>query len=416
MLPLVCYAGAGDDGFAHVALVHTLHVAQLFRQASAAAVAVSRSHVYVAVPNKALLHVYAGGKELAVARMPVPETITALEVVQHPGSSAPFLLVGGGKSGNVYVWELALGMLLWAGEAHYQAVTQVACGGGMVVTAAGDGRVMAWRVVDLVGGSPKPLHIWTDHTLAVRCAAVVAGAVRNDTVVVSGLADGTVRMYNAESGDSVTTFVVGRSVACVGVDPAMRALYVGSDEENVVMVPLYRVVEGAYEAVGGAGRVVTVGDERVFAAPSVTALGVSPDGLALVVGDANGGVVVYDVGTQQVVRRLREVSGPVVAVRVVAGLEAGTDAVVPLARVVADGADQHTVKVAVDGNESTGGWDFAAYADSLRGVEVAETATTAATPDNSENAVLKARVAELETAYNELRQLHEQLYQKIGLA
>ena len=94
--------------------------------------------IFTAVPNKALINVYSWGKESVDQRIPIPEALTCITLINHPNGSnnnsdnddnqlyklpnyrVPWLLAGGSKSGKLYIWELSSGNLLCVRDAHYQ--------------------------------------------------------------------------------------------------------------------------------------------------------------------------------------------------------------------------------------------------------------------------------------------------------
>ena len=138
----VFYIAEGDPNDKHsqesFALATSIHNSQQhasFRQADAPKNGAILSgsgqgeRLIVAAPNKALLNVYSWGKESPDQRIPLPEALTCLALVEHPNTRlfsefhrnsefklpsyrVPWLLAGGSKSGKIYVWELSSGSLL----------------------------------------------------------------------------------------------------------------------------------------------------------------------------------------------------------------------------------------------------------------------------------------------------------------
>lgn len=339
---VVFYVTAGDPADKHsqeslgsVASIHTSKHYTSFRNADcprygAALTGIGSHHrVFVAAPGKSLLNCYSWGKEGVDQRFPVPEEMSCLAIAQHPVSSpdqqqletpdyqVPWLLAAGAKSGRIYIWELASGNLVCVREAHYQqvGVLKFSKCGTFLVSGGDDSRVMVWRTMDLVGPEPAQARahaVFTHHTLAVTDIAIAESGSAADIQVLSASKDGTVRSYHVLSKQLLSTFVFSHPVECLARDPAGRALYVGLANGDIRAVPMYEVNAHSHvlEAVGGAGRIVTVQEDpelrQTFvqhsdgSVPSLIA--VSMDGMCIVLADRAGQVYVADVVTRQVCR------------------------------------------------------------------------------------------------------------------
>jgi pre-rRNA-processing protein IPI3 len=219
-------------------------------------------------------------------------------------------------------------------------------------------------------------------------------------------------------------------VQCLALDPAERAIYVGTPSA-IHQFPLYYHTRDGYVAVEGdqAHPLQARGGEFVGHAAGVTAVNLSFDGTLLVSGDASGEVFVWDIGSRQVLRKLKEQNGTQRRMYCVMSLNLfkgpitviipfiQPDEMVPLPNELQQlkrlqserGRMEHDVLVVIPkGDVSEDEDESESVAEGLR----------ALTEEGSE-ARLKGRVFELEDelkriygAYGELRGLHEKLWQK----
>ncbi|RCK60590.1 Pre-rRNA-processing protein IPI3 [Candida viswanathii] len=353
---IVFYIGQGDptdkhsqESYSYVTSLHTSKQYASFRQ--------SDSHingtgitgigpgerVFCGVPNKALIHVYSWGKEGVDQRIPVPEELSCLTLVNHPAGQAqelhsvpsyrvPWLLAGGSKSGKLYIWELCSGNLLCVKEAHYQGITVVKASscGTFLITGGEDARCIVWNLAELIsiydrsstgddaaGAVVKPYWQITDNTLPITDVLMNEAAVLNDLKLYTTSRDSTVRIYDVMTKSCLTTFILTDSVECLTIDPANRALYVGLSNGLIRTIPLYTINPhtSVLESIGGMNKIITVDQDpnltNTFVAhqqagekdgTAVTKLAISLDGTNILSGDAQGRVFVSDVVTKQVVK------------------------------------------------------------------------------------------------------------------
>ncbi len=197
-----------------------------------------------------------------------------------------------------------LQLTLWrTGQAYALAVAP----DGRVVSGGADGTVRVW---DLDGGEEK-------CRLQGDSGPVNAVAVGSDGWVVSGNADGTVRVWNPKTGRELSRLEGdGGSVHVVAVAPGSRVVF---GTANGTM--------GVLDLVGDEGVRLLDGDVG-----SVHALAVAPNG-KVVYGGEDGTVRVCDLETGRDPRRLEGHSGLL-----------GALAVAPDGRVVSGGTDG-TVRV-----------------------------------------------------------------------
>jgi pre-rRNA-processing protein IPI3 len=359
MEEIVFYSSEGvpDDkqGSLSLAVATTLHSQTqtlAFRQASCynngSAITGNKQgdRIFVAAKGKALINVYTWGKESPDQRIPVPEQLTCLTLcpnVTDPSSDEfldfedeqdklpkfrlPYLLIGGGISGRLYVWELNSGLLLNVKEAHYQmpTVMKVTSDGSYLVTAGRDSRVIIWKISDLVQLHKdnevviKPVQVISDHTLEVT-DLFLNNNIHTDTKLYTVSRDSTIRIYSLTTFQLLTTFVINGQIESLVVDQADRALYVGLQDGNIRQINLYEPnkATNVLEAQGGYGKTLTLQPDHELKQTityheghAVTQLELSLDGSQLISGDSKGRVAVIDLVSKQVVRELKEVNGSI---------------------------------------------------------------------------------------------------------
>ncbi|CAL9738537.1 pre-rRNA-processing protein Ipi3p [Monosporozyma servazzii] len=342
------------------------------------AVTVGNQYLFVAQAKKALINVYniagAHKRESIEQRLPIPEAVNCLEVVNNSngvnvnGSShtlghfnLPYLLLASTASGKLYIWELNSGLLLNVKPmAHYQTITKIQSilNGKYIVTSGKDSRVIIWQTVDLVTmEEPKPVAIIHDHTLPVTDFQVSNATGEN--LVVSGAKlftvsdDCTVRCYNLAmnptngvgkngSGSAtndqqlgptlIATFTLPFGIESLALDPADRALYLGT-KEGCYALPLYyklngnQVVNLLQPSSDNKGKLYSLIDS-VLANESernslytmgqlivtkvldcdVSVLNITMDGTTLLIGDKLGKVSVTEIYSRQILKTLQPLS------------------------------------------------------------------------------------------------------------
>lgn len=305
--------------------------------------------VFVASKGKALLNVYTWGKESPDQRIPVPEQLTGLVLCPNsqeiytedyeiedesnfPKFRIPYLLIGGGLSGKIYVWELNSGLLLNVKEAHYQSVTvlKTTNDGSLLVTAGKDARVLVWKITDLVSFVKdddkivRPVHVISDNTLEVT-DIFINNSIYQDTKIYTVSKDSTIRVYDVLKFQLVSTFTIGQQIESLTVDSADRAIYIGLSNGNIRQINLYEPnpATNILEAKGGFGKVITLSEDHQLtntlthhSPHPVTSLCLSLDGSLLISGDASGKVTASDVVSKQVVKELKELGSRITNIEV----------------------------------------------------------------------------------------------------
>lgn len=317
--------------------------------------------VFVASRGKALINVYTWGKESPDQRIPVPEQLTGLTLCSNnqelytedfeiedetnlPKFRLPYLLIGGGLSGKIYVWELNSGLLLNVKEAHYQSITTLKTtnDGSYLVTAGKDARVLIWKITDLVSFVKdddhviKPVHIISDNTLEVT-DLFINNSIHQDSKLYTVSKDCTIRIYSIFKFQLLSTFIIGQQIESINVDSADRSIYVGLSNGNIRQINIYEPNPSTniLEAKGGYGKVISLSEDHQLTntfthhSPNpVTSLAISLDGSLLISGDASGKVVISDVVSKQVVKELKELGSKITNIQVINTYKTGVNQII----------------------------------------------------------------------------------------
>lgn len=309
--------------------------------------------LFVASPNKALVNVYAWGKESVDQKLPVPEALTSIALCPHPIISRqgdneggeynvpkyrlPWLLIGGTKSGKMYVWDLGNGNLIFVKDVHYQAITtiKVSQDGGFIFTGGDDSRCVIYSTMDVVSiynkdqDIVKPFASFADHSLPVTDIILSDSALINDVKFYTVSLDCTIRCYNLMARELITTFVLPAGITAITCDPAFRVLYAGMVNGTITSVPLYQrnPTTAVLESVGGLGKIVTIDHDPnliqsfVFHQQSqkevkISQLAMSLDGMTLISGDDSGKIFISDIVTKQIIKATNPCSGSISVIEV----------------------------------------------------------------------------------------------------
>lgn len=410
------------------------------------AVAVSQGsmRIVAAQTGKALIQVYSLTKESVFQKIVVPEHLTALAI-----SPCENWLAAGGVSGRLYLWDLASGRLWFAKDCHYQQVTclMFLSDSSALVSGSQDARIFVWRILDLVsdselsGSGPanvSPVYTFSDHTLAVTHLCVGKGKF-NEARLASCSADGTLRLYDLASGALLTTFVLPGAASSLVLDSAERAVYVGLESGDIVIVSLYeRDASNFLQAVGGAASVVTVrqNPDTVLKhhTAAVTSLALSFDCMYLISGDAQGQLVKWDLSSNQLQTKYR-LSAPsntsitsiatVVRAKDIHKSRTDPEKLPQLKRTLGDEAHDVWINIGENAQETSfesddeDEYETTNYNDEIRHNETFDFNFTSGTAPSKPSAVSEGRVAELEAEldsvhrhYNALREVHEDLWRK----
>jgi pre-rRNA-processing protein IPI3 len=110
----------------------------------------------------------------------------------------------------------------------------------------------------------------------------------------------------------MTTILFPSPVTTFVIDPAERAIFVGTESSIIYQFNLFQSVAGKIQAVGGdPSHPVTADSAQDYPGHTtpITAIALSFDATLLVSGDTSGDIFIWDIGSRQVLRKIKEHKG-----------------------------------------------------------------------------------------------------------
>ncbi|KAF2724671.1 WD40 repeat-like protein [Polychaeton citri CBS 116435] len=215
---------------------------QLFKKSATKpkCLAVSRSHIFAAQADKAVVHVFSREKGNQEATVPFPERITCLTLACDES-----VLVLGTAEGRIFLWEVASGRQLTLPQGHLQEVTSlnVDPSSNFMLSASGDSTVHVWSLLSILSFARvqpvAPLHTFAKHRSEVTGVAIghIAGSCN---FAVSIAKDKTCLVWDYHTNALLRTYLLPLIPTCVTLDPADRAVYVGYEDGSLQQIDLIR--------------------------------------------------------------------------------------------------------------------------------------------------------------------------------
>lgn len=289
-------------------------------------VAASTSVLAVSDANQPFLHVVLlNHLESAAQSHSVPEPLLA--VAFSPCGS---FCIGGGASGNVYIWDMTSGQLLRCWRAHYKAVTCIAVSsnGSFLITASDDSIVSCYSMEDVLCvpdnlsglGEPRRLHRWGAHSMPVVSMALCELNPQQWVVITASL-DRTVHIWKPHCERPVASYIFPCHIRHVASNPATMECYACASDMKIYVVDvasqIVDVTTGAFYSssmMAGCQSVDTTAVLIGHEAP-VVHCGFSMDGSTLV-SCGDDGIRIWDTLSRQVVKHFPAVGDTVTAVSI----------------------------------------------------------------------------------------------------
>ncbi|XP_068643446.1 protein ROOT INITIATION DEFECTIVE 3-like [Aristolochia californica] len=220
-------------------------------------------------------------------------------------------IVGGGASGDIYLWEVASGQLLKQWHGHYRSVTCLVFSDdeSFLISGAEDGCVRVWslcRLFDIMGDtmSSQPYeNSFTEHTLKVT--DVVCGYGGCSAIIISASEDRTCKVWSLPKGNLLRNVVFPSIIYSIALDPGENVFYAGCSDSKIYIAALNAV--SATSSSYGLHIIGALSDHS----KAVTCLAFSNNGISLVSGSEDGTVRVWDTKSNNVVRIFKYAKGPV---------------------------------------------------------------------------------------------------------
>ncbi|KAI5656232.1 hypothetical protein M9H77_25025 [Catharanthus roseus] len=220
-------------------------------------------------------------------------------------------LVGGGLSGDIYLWEVATGMLLKKWHAHYRAVSCLVFSDdqSLLISGSEDGSVRVWSLLmifdDLRQEAAKHLyeHSFSEHTLKVT--HIVTGYGGCNAIIVSASEDRTCKIWSLSRGKLLRDIVFPSVIEAIALDPGEHVFYAGGRDGKIYIAALNAQVNSS--STYGMHIIGTLSEQS----KAITSLALSKEGFLLASGAEDGMVRVWDTRTRNITRVFRHAKGPI---------------------------------------------------------------------------------------------------------
>jgi pre-rRNA-processing protein IPI3 len=284
--------------------------------------AVSRSHIFAAQSEKAVINVYNREKGNQEATVPFPEKIRSIIY-----ASGPEVLILGTEDGKLILWEVATGRLSTSAAAHLEPVTHLCLTpeDGTILSGSQDSTVVVWSLVDLLSfrsdssgfsnekASNAPVGIFSHHRSAIGALAC-GHSLPHTNFAVSASSDQTCFIWNIETLQTLQTVLLPFAPVSSAIDPADRAIYFGASSGEIAFVDVLSLGHKLNSSAGLAAP-AQVTKEYVWTAPSdmgsANALALTYDATALISGHDGGAILRWDIAKRKVGKEIARLGQPV---------------------------------------------------------------------------------------------------------
>ncbi|KAL8216347.1 hypothetical protein R6Q57_023184 [Mikania cordata] len=250
-------------------------------------------------------------------------------------------IVGGGVSGDIYLWEVATGRLLKKWHGHYRAVTCLvfSMDQSLLISGAEDGSVRVWSLlmyyslfhmheINSFGfvemncylsflitvirifdeeKQQRSGHLYeysfTEHTLPVT--DLVTGFGGSNAIILSASQDRTCKVWSLARGTLLRNIVFPSVIDAVALDPGEHVFYAGGRDGKIYIAELNSL--GKSHNNYGLHIIGTLSDQS----KAICSLAFALDGVQLVAGSEDGFVRVWNTKTHNIIRVFKHAKGPV---------------------------------------------------------------------------------------------------------
>lgn len=220
-------------------------------------------------------------------------------------------IVGGGLSGDIYLWEVATGRLLKKWHGHYRAVTCLVFSDdqSLLISGAEDGSVRVWSLLMIFDEERQQRagHLYeysfSEHALPVT--DIVTGYGGCNAIIISASQDRTCKVWSLARGTLLRNIVFPSMIYAIALDPGEHVFYAGGRDGKIYIAELN--AQGTSNNNYGLHIIGTLSDQG----KGICSLAFALDGSQLVAGSEDGLVRVWDTKTHNIIRVFKHAKGPV---------------------------------------------------------------------------------------------------------
>ncbi|XP_073003075.1 protein ROOT INITIATION DEFECTIVE 3-like [Typha latifolia] len=219
-------------------------------------------------------------------------------------------IIGGGSSGDIFLWEVVSGKLLNKWHAHYRSVSCLTLSGdeSLLISGAVDGSIRVWSLMmmfdDIANTGSMNLYKYgfNEHTATVTDVVSDPGL---PSVFISSSSDCTCKIWSLAEGTILRSIQFPTCISSMTMNPGKNAFYAGSEDGKIYDVCLD--AKGKPHSSFGMSDIGILHEQR----GAVTTMGFSTDGSALIFGSADGTVQIWDMENRRATLVLKHDKGSV---------------------------------------------------------------------------------------------------------
>ncbi|KAF2467199.1 WD40 repeat-like protein [Lindgomyces ingoldianus] len=283
--------------------------------------AVSRSHIFAAQAEKAVVHIYSREKGNQEAIVPFQERIRSIAL-----ASKDTALLLGMESGRILAWEICSGRLVSTSTSHLQPVTAIVVdpASNFFLSGSSDSMIHVWNLPSILSFSPDasraPIRTLSSHRSPIT-GLTCGHSHSTANLAISISQDKSAIVWDYHNGQALRTYLLPASPMAVTLDPADRAIYVAYEDGSLQTISFYDEVQQSTPTdllrdSSSLHRPIQPSPKTRFNAESqklggALSLSLCWDGTTLISGHSSGKMAVWDLAKGNYISTIASLPGPV---------------------------------------------------------------------------------------------------------
>lgn len=256
------------------------------------------SHFLYFAAKSSTFHISAFLKEKPIAKFYGHEQMTAL-------ASDGIFVVGGNKSGSIFIWAIASGALLSIlPHAHFQTICHICMSQSFIVSSSQDGSIRVWQKWSLLAKlTTSPLFTFVCHSSHTVTSLWLSDSGDENVRLYSAGSDGSIMIHDLFDGSLMAKLSIDTHITCMVVDSLESKIFVGTVEGTIFVFDIESTASELQLQMGVTG----------FCSPApiqlskpnnipITSMCLSLDDCLLISGDGGGSITIRDTLTGQISR------------------------------------------------------------------------------------------------------------------